>query len=77
MSNPGEHKTVQARILKYAQGIGGPTCRRGFDFTGATPEDRKASLFSVICCTGSWWRGFASTPSTCRKLTSFTAKDAR
>jgi type I restriction enzyme R subunit len=50
----GEHKTVQARILKYAQEIGW-TCirraeaeaRRGFDSAGGTPEERarKASLF--------------------------------
>jgi type I restriction enzyme R subunit len=54
MPVPGEHKTVQARILKYAQEIGW-TCvpraeaeaRRGFDPAGATPEERarKASLF--------------------------------
>ena len=54
MPVPGEHKTVQARILKYAQEIGWTYVpraeaerRRGFDPTGATPEERarKASLF--------------------------------
>ena len=54
MPAPGEHKTVQARILAYAQEIGwtfvprdGAERRRGFDPDGATPEERarKASLF--------------------------------
>ena len=54
MSTPGEHKTVQARILHYAQEIGWTYVpraeaerRRGFDPSGATPEERarKASLF--------------------------------
>jgi len=54
MSTPGEHKTVQARILKYAQEIGWTYVpraeaerRRGFDPDGATPQERarKASLF--------------------------------
>jgi type I restriction enzyme, R subunit len=54
MSAPGEHKTVQARILAYAQEIGWMYVprdeaerRRGFDPDGATPEERarKASLF--------------------------------
>jgi type I restriction enzyme R subunit len=54
MSAPGEHKTVQARILKYAQEIGWTyvpraeaEARRGFDPAGAAPEERarKASLF--------------------------------
>src|ERR1700682_5349971 len=47
MPKPGEHKTVQARILHYAQEIGWKyvaraeaEARRGFDPTGATPEDR-------------------------------------
>lgn len=54
MPLPGEHKTVQSRILAYAQEIG-RTCvpraeaerRRGFDPAGATPEERarKALLF--------------------------------
>lgn len=54
MPLPGEHKTVQARVLKYAQEIGwtyvprdeaGQRC--GFDPAGARPEERarKASLF--------------------------------
>ena len=54
MPSPGEHKTVQARILKYAQEIGWTfvprteaEARRGFDSDGATPEDRArtASLY--------------------------------
>jgi type I restriction enzyme R subunit len=54
MPAPGEHKTVQARILAYAQEIGWMYVprdeaerRRGFDPDGATPEERarKASLF--------------------------------
>ncbi len=54
MPAPSEHKTVQARILKYAQEIGWTFVprdeaerRRGFDPDGATPEERarKASLF--------------------------------
>jgi type I restriction enzyme R subunit len=54
MPAPGEHKTVQARILHYAQEIGWTFVprdeaerRRGFDPDGATPEERarKASLF--------------------------------
>ncbi|MDA1272463.1 MAG: hypothetical protein O2960_00215 [Verrucomicrobia bacterium] len=54
MPAPGEHKTVQARILKYAHEIRW-TCvpraeaeaRRGFDPDGATLEDRArtASLY--------------------------------
>ena len=47
MPKPGEHKTVQARILQYAQDIGWSYVsraeaekRRGFDLDGATPEDR-------------------------------------
>src|SRR5258708_1309058 len=47
MPQPGEHKTVQARILQYAQDIGWTYVsraeaekRRGFDPDGATPEDR-------------------------------------
>ena len=54
MPAPGEHKTIQARILKYAQEIGWTYVpraeaerRRGFDPAGATPQERarKASLF--------------------------------
>jgi len=54
MPVPGEHKTVQARILAYAQEIGWTYVlreeaerRRGFDPDGATPEDRarSASLY--------------------------------
>jgi type I restriction enzyme R subunit len=54
MPAPGEHKTVQARILAYAQEIGWTYVpreeaerRRGFDPDAATPEEqaRYASLF--------------------------------
>jgi len=54
MPVPGEHKTVQARILAYVQEIGWTyvpraeaEARRGFDPDGATPEDcaRTASLY--------------------------------
>jgi type I restriction enzyme R subunit len=53
-ATPGEHKTVQARILAYAQEIGWryvsrteAEARRGFDTDGATPEERArpASLY--------------------------------
>src|ERR1039458_4183993 len=47
MPKPGEHKTVQARILQYAQEIGWKfvpraeaEARRNFDSVGATPEER-------------------------------------
>jgi type I restriction enzyme R subunit len=54
MPSPGEHKTVQARILAYAREIGWTFVprdeaerRRGFDLEAATPEERArpASLF--------------------------------
>ncbi|MCX7048194.1 MAG: HsdR family type I site-specific deoxyribonuclease [Candidatus Sumerlaeota bacterium] len=54
MPVPGEHKTVQSRILAYAQEIGWryvsraeAEALRGFNADGATPEERarKASLF--------------------------------
>jgi type I restriction enzyme, R subunit len=54
MSKPGEHKTVQSRILAYAQEIGWryvlraeAEARRSFDPDGVTPEDRArtASLY--------------------------------
>jgi type I restriction enzyme R subunit len=54
MPAPGEYKTVQARILAYAQEIGWSFVprdeaerRRGFDPAGASPEERarKATLF--------------------------------
>jgi hypothetical protein len=53
MPIPSEHKTVQTRILKYAQEIGWTyvpraeaEARRGFDLDGASPEERarKASV---------------------------------
>src|SRR6266850_3538762 len=52
MPSPGEYKTVQARILAYAQEIGWTFVsrveaegRRGFDPTGATPEERARKSF--------------------------------
>jgi type I restriction enzyme R subunit len=54
MPTPGEHKTVQSRILQYAQEIGWSYVprdeaqrRRGFDSEGSTPQERarKAALF--------------------------------
>jgi len=54
MPSPGEQKTVQARILKYAQELGWSyvpraeaEMRRGFDPDGVTAEDcaRPASLY--------------------------------
>ena len=54
MPGPSEHKTVQSRILAYAQEIGWTYVpreeaerRRGFDPDGATPEERArlASLY--------------------------------
>jgi type I restriction enzyme R subunit len=54
MPSPGEHKTVQARILAYAQEIGWTYVprreaeqRRGFEPDAATPDERArhASLF--------------------------------
>lgn len=54
MPKPGEHKTVQARILHYAQEMGWVYVsrteaeqRRGFDADGGTTEERarKGSLF--------------------------------
>src|SRR6266851_7313130 len=47
MPTPGEHKTVQARILKYAQAIGWTyvpraeaQARRGFDTSKETPAEQ-------------------------------------
>ena len=54
MPKPGEHKTVQSRILQYAQEIGWnlvpraeAEARRGFDSGGGTPAERaaRASLY--------------------------------
>ena len=54
MPSPGEYKTVQSRIIAYAQEIGWAYVpreeaerRRGFDPDGATAEDRArlASLY--------------------------------
>lgn len=54
MIKPGEHKTVQARILQYAQDVGwtyvrrtDAETRRGFDPDGDASEDsaRRASLY--------------------------------
>src|SRR3990172_6741875 len=57
MPAPTEHKTVQARILKYAQEIGWTYVprpeaeqRRGFDPAAATPEEwaRKPDLENYV-----------------------------
>jgi hypothetical protein len=54
MPTPGEHKTVQARILAYAEEIGWTVVsraeaqqRRGFDMAKATPAEQaaRASLY--------------------------------
>src|SRR5688500_5130692 len=54
MPKPGEHKTVQSRILQYAEEIrwtyvsrAEAERRRGFDLESASPEERarNASLF--------------------------------
>ncbi|MCJ7594439.1 MAG: hypothetical protein MUO52_06665 [Desulfobacterales bacterium] len=54
MPKPGEHKTVQSRILKYAEGIGWTFVprneaenRRGFNLDGTSPSEQatKASLY--------------------------------
>src|SRR5579884_1186371 len=49
MATPGEHKTVQARILEYAQAIGWTyvarteaQARRGFDASKETPAEQAA-----------------------------------
>ena len=72
MPAPGEHKTVQPRILKYAQEIGWTYVpraeaerRRGFDPAGATPEERarKAYLMTKpikvehLKPCADWWGG--------------------
>lgn len=55
MTTPGEHKTVQARILAYAQEIGWryvpraeAEVRRGFDPDGATAEERARTATSYF-----------------------------
>jgi type I restriction enzyme R subunit len=58
MSAPGEHKTVQARVLRYAQEIGWTfvpraeaEARHGLKAEGVTPAERSrgASLFDIPC----------------------------
>jgi len=55
MPTPGEHKTVQARILKYAEVIGWTVVsreeseqRRGFDPEAAYPAHLALSLNKII-----------------------------
>jgi len=86
MPVPAEYKTVQARILAYAQEIGWryvpraeAEVRRGFEPDAATPEERarKASLFL-----GGPGRQLMTAQLRVHALdlperTSFTAKDAR
>ena len=63
MPSPGEYKTVQSRILAYAQEIGWTYVareeaerRRGFDHGGATPEPLAWRLStSTICSTPRSW----------------------
>ena len=86
MATPGERKTVQARILKYAQEIGSACVsrddaerRRGFCPAAASSEEwaRKPSLeFDGPGCqlmTAQLRIHALDMP----ELTSFTAKDAR
>ena len=54
MPKPGEHKTVQARILEYAEAIGWTFVprqeaekRRGFD-QAAAPKDRAKGAFAIF-----------------------------
>ena len=86
MNRPTEHKTVQARILAYAQEIGWryvsraeAVARRAFDPDAAILEERarKASL-----CFGGPGRRLMTAQLPVHALdlpepTSFTAKDAR
>ena len=55
MPKPGEHKTVQNRILKYAQEIGWTFVprteaerRRGFSADGGSPAEQAAKA-SLAC----------------------------
>ena len=72
MPTAGEHKTVQARILHYAQEIGWTYVlrdeaerRRGFDPAGATPEERARTAYSMtkpikvehLKPCADWWGG--------------------
>ena len=59
MPRPGEHKTIQARIMGYAGAIGWNSVsradaerRRGFDPEGGTPAEQaaRASLYSTTRC---------------------------
>jgi hypothetical protein len=69
MPAPGEHKTVQSRILTYAQEIGWAYVpreeaeqRRGFDADGTTPEDRaRLSCTLTICSTLRSWLSIQNT----------------
>ena len=56
MSAPGEHKTVQARILRYAQEIGWTfvpraeaEARRGFNAEGVAPAERSRAASLREC----------------------------
>jgi type I restriction enzyme, R subunit len=72
MPRPREHKTVQARILAYAEEIGWTFVpraeaerRRGFDHAASTPEERARSaspyfgdvLYEQICGFNPDYRG--------------------
>jgi len=86
MNRPTEHKTIQARILKYAQEIGWTYVprdeaerRRGFEPDGATPEERtrKASLFFGDLIDQLMTAQIRGHALELPELTSFTAKGAR
>ncbi len=54
-AKPGEHKTVQARILAYAQAIGWryvpraeAEARRGFDADAAMPEEWARKVTATV-----------------------------
>ncbi len=56
MPSPGEYKTVQARILAYAQDIGWMYVprgeaekRRGFDHTKAASAEQAAEASAYFC----------------------------
>lgn len=57
MPEPGEYKTVQSRILAYAQEVGWTYVprekveqRRGFAPSGATPEEAHKRCCSLVTC---------------------------
>ena len=86
MLAPGEHKTVQARILHYAQEIGWTYVpraeserRRGFDPDAAMPDERarKSSLFFGGPIPQLMTAQFRVHAPDLPEFTSFAAKNAR